>query len=233
MENKKIIIAIDGYSSTGKSTFAKLLAAKLAYIYVDTGALYRAITYFAFTNGFIDNKNKIDKVGLKSNLSNINLEFKVTELGSSVYLNSYDLGDSIRSLEISQKVSHIAELPFVRNYVDNMLKEYGDTKGVVMDGRDIGTAVFPNAELKIFMTASDYVRAKRRYDEMQGKGLNEPFDRVLLNLKERDLIDQTRKKNPLTKAPDAFVLDNTELTVEQEFKWVGEILFEKFKIKLS
>jgi cytidylate kinase len=225
MERKKIIIAIDGYSSTGKSSLAKLIASKLNYIYVDTGALYRAVTLFAWTNGFIDDKNRVDKYWLKKNLSKIKINFKTNKEGiSNVYLNGNNLGNSIRYMEISQKVSVIAAIPFVREYVDGVLRMYGAEKGVVMDGRDIGTAVFPNAEFKIFMTASVDVRAKRRHSELVAGGKEESFEEVLRNLKERDRLDETRTVNPLARAEDALLLDNTNLTIEQELNWVNEIL---------
>lgn len=234
MNNKKIIIAIDGYSSTGKSSFAKLVAARLGYVYVDTGALYRAVTYFAWNNGFIDNKNRVDRTWLKKNLDKIKIYFKAGEDGKShVYLNGNNLGDSIRTLEISKRVSVIAALPFVREYVDDILRRYGIAKGVVMDGRDIGTAVFPYAELKIFMTASPQVRAMRRYNELKESGREENLDDILENLKERDRLDESREMNPLTRAEDALLLDNSNLTMEQELNWIAEVLQSHFGIVMN
>lgn len=234
MNNKKIIIAIDGYSSTGKSSFAKLVAARLGYVYVDTGALYRAVTYFAWNNGFIDNKNRVDRTWLKKNLDKIKIYFKAGEDGKSyVYLNGNNLGDSIRTLEISKRVSVIAALPFVREYVDEILRRYGIAKGVVMDGRDIGTAVFPYAELKIFMTASPQVRAMRRYNELKESGREENLDDILENLKERDRLDESREMNPLTRAEDALLLDNSNLTMEQELNWIAEVLQSHFGIVMN
>lgn len=233
MESKRIIIAIDGYSSTGKSSFAKLIAKRLGYIYIDTGALYRAITYFAWNCGFIDNKCKIDEAGLGKVLKGITITFRYTvESGKSqTYLNNANIEKQIRSMEISNKVSHISALPFVRAYVDDILHRLGESKGVVMDGRDIGTAVFPNAEVKLFMTASVQVRAERRYKELQQKGGRESVEEVMKNLEERDRIDQTRKTAPLVKAEDAILLDNSYMTMDEQCAWLGNILKEKFDIE--
>lgn len=234
MNDKKIIIAIDGYSSTGKSSFAKMVAARLGYVYVDTGALYRAVTYFAWNNGFIDSKNRVDRTWLKKNLGNIKIYFRTGEDGKSyVYLNGNNLGGSIRTLEISKRVSVIAAIPFVREYVDEILRRYGIEKGVVMDGRDIGTAVFPQAELKIFMTASPQVRAMRRYNELKESGREENLDDILENLKERDRLDESREMNPLTRADDALLLDNSNLTMEQELNWIAEVLKSHFGIVMN
>jgi cytidylate kinase len=235
MENSKIIIAIDGYSSTGKSSFAKIIAAKLGYIYVDTGALYRAVTYFAYTNGFINNNNEINKKDLKRVLPNISIFFKQTGINgtSETYLNGYNIENKIRTLEISNKVSHIAILDFVRNYVNEILHKLGNEKGIVMDGRDIGTAVFPNAELKIFMTASDEIRAQRRFKEIQEQGKKESLEEVLKNLKERDYLDEHRDIAPLRKADDAIILDNTNLTIPDEITWLNKILIERFNLSMQ
>lgn len=234
MENSKIIIAIDGYSSTGKSSFAKVIAARLEYIYVDTGALYRAATYFAYTNGFIDNKCKIDREGLKKTLRKNSITFKPGENGKSeTYLNNANIEKQIRTLEISNKVSQIAALPFVREYVDKLLRTFGEAKGVVMDGRDIGTAVFPDAELKIFMTASPQIRAQRRFREIQEAGGKESYEEVLKNLRKRDHIDETRSVAPLKRAPDALLLDNSRMTVAEQFIWLDKILLEKFNLQMK
>lgn len=231
MENKRIIVAIDGCSSTGKSTFAKGLASRLGYIYIDTGAMYRAVTYFAYTNGFIDESNQIRVNWLATVLPQVSITFKANASGKSeTYLNGANIESKIRTMTISNKVSYISALAFVRHYVDQILHEIARNRGVVMDGRDIGTAVFPDAELKIFMTASDQVRAQRRLAELQAKGGKETLEEVLANLKERDKIDSTRKVNPLCKAEDAIVLDNSHMTLEQEYKWVEEILGMKFGI---
>lgn len=233
MEKSKIIIAIDGHSSTGKSSFAKLIASRLGYIYVDTGALYRAITYFAYNCGFIDNKCKIKEDWLKKALKNINITFKQTGEGgkSETYLNDANVEKQIRTMTVSNKVSHISTLPFVREFVDEILHKLGEKKGVVMDGRDIGTAVFPNAELKLFMTASAQVRAERRYKELQEKGGKESLEEVLKNLQERDYIDANRETAPLTKAEDAILLDNSYMTIDEQCAWLSVILKEKFDIE--
>lgn len=234
MENSKIIIAIDGHSSTGKSSFAKQVAARLGYLYVDTGALYRAVTYFAYTNGFIDKKNRIDEKYLAQLLPANRISFKLGPDGKSeTWLNNACVEAKIRTLEISNKVSKIAALPFVREYVDKILRKMGEEKGVVMDGRDIGTAVFPDAELKIFMTAAVEIRAQRRFREIQEAGGKESFDDVLRNLRERDHIDQTREVSPLRKADDAILLDNSNMTIPQQFVWLNTILLERFGLQMK
>lgn len=234
MEKSKIIIAIDGHSSTGKSSFAKQVAARLGYVYVDTGAMYRAVTYYAFTNGFIDNKGKISEEGLKLTLPANRISFKIGPDGKSqTWLNNACVEKQIRTLTISNKVSKIAALPFVREFVDAILRKFGETKGVVMDGRDIGTAVFPNAELKIFMTASVEVRAHRRFKEIQDAGGKESFDDVLKNLKERDHLDQTREVSPLRKADDALLLDNSNMSIPEQFVWLDRILLERFGLQMK
>ncbi|MBR5857142.1 MAG: (d)CMP kinase [Bacteroidales bacterium] len=234
MENRRIIIAIDGYSSTGKSSFAKLIASKLGYIYVDTGAIYRAVTYFAYSCGFIDSRCKIKEEWLKKAIKGIRVTFRQTgENGKSeTYLNDVNVERQIRTMEISNKVSYISVLPFVRNYVDGILKEFGKSKGVVMDGRDIGTAVFPDAELKIFMTASAQVRAERRFKELQDKGAKESFEEVLKNIEERDYIDANRETAPLMRAEDAILLDNSNMTIDQQMEWLDCILKERFSFGL-
>lgn len=234
MEQSKIIIAIDGHSSTGKSSFAKQVAARLGYVYVDTGAMYRAVTYFAYTNGFIDNKNKIDEEGLRQTLGANRISFKPGPDGKSqTWLNNACVEKQIRTLNISNKVSKISAIPFVREYVDSMLRRFGTEKGVVMDGRDIGTSVFPNAELKIFMTAAVEVRAKRRFKEIQEAGGKESYDEVLKNLKERDHIDQTRPVSPLRKADDAILLDNSNMSIPEQFVWLDRILLERFGLQMK
>lgn len=233
MEHSKIIIAIDGHSSTGKSSFAKQVAARLGYVYVDTGALYRAVTYFAYSNGFIDNKGKINDEYLQKNLGANKISFKLGNGGrSETCLNGYSVEKQIRTLNISNKVSKISALPFVREYVDRILRKIGEEKGVVMDGRDIGTAVFPDAELKIFMTAAVEVRAQRRFKEIQAAGGKESYDDVLKNLKERDHIDQTREISPLRKADDAILLDNSNMSIPEQFVWLDRILLERFGLQM-
>ena len=235
MENKKIIIAIDGYSSTGKSSFAKVIAQRLGYIYVDTGALYRAVTYFAYTNGFIDKRNKIDTANLRKLLPKISLDFiqKGKEGKSETYLNGYCIEQQIRTLEVSNKVSYVSRTAFVREYVDSILHTLGKKKGVVMDGRDIGTAVFPNAELKIFMTASPEIRAQRRFTELKEQGKRDKYDDILKNLRERDYIDEHRDIAPLSKAADAIVLDNSTMSIPDQFVWLNKILLDKFNIEMK
>ena len=235
MENKKIIVAIDGYSSTGKSTFARLVARKLGYVYIDTGAIYRAITYFAYTNGFIDNGRNINEEWLKQTIGHIRLCFKTSESDGrcNIYLNGANVERNIRKMEISEKVSQIAALPFVREYVDKILKRYGKERGVVMDGRDIGTAVFPDAELKIFMVASARVRAERRYREIVQSGGKESFEQVLENLKKRDYMDEHRSVAPLVKADDALLLDNSNMTIQDQLDWLKEILKVRFNIDIT
>lgn len=234
MANSKIIIAIDGYSSTGKSSFAKLVAEGLGYIYADSGALYRAVTYFAYTNGFIDDNGVVEKIGLQKVLHKIEIFFKTSgpDGKSMTYLNGSCIEKQIRTSRISGLVSRIAEIPFVREYVDEILRKMGNDKGLVMDGRDIGTAVFPNAELKIFMTASPEVRARRRFDELQLKGAKDTYDEVLAALKKRDDIDEHRVKDPLTKAKDAIVLDNSCMTMGEEIDWLNAILKPNFNLQI-
>ena len=234
MEHSKIIIAIDGHSSTGKSSFAKQVAARLGYVYVDTGAMYRAVTYYAYTNGFIDNKGKIKEEWLKQTLPANRISFKLGPDGKSeTWLNNASVEKQIRTLNISNKVSKIAALPFVREYVDRILRKFGEDRGVVMDGRDIGTSVFPDAELKIFMTAAAEVRAQRRFKEIQAAGGKESFDDVLKNLRERDHIDQTREVSPLRKADDAILLDSSNMSIPEQFVWLDRILLERFGLQMK
>lgn len=224
-----IIIAIDGYSSTGKSTFAKVVARELGYIYIDTGALYRAITLLAERFSLISPDNKIDEKGLRTLLySESRPQITFRTIGPNnlchTFIAEEDVENEIRSLKISDRVSYIAAIPVVREFVDQILRKLGKSKGVVMDGRDIGTAVFPDAELKIFMTASDEVRAKRRLNEMLSKGEDITYDEVLKNLKARDYIDAHREHHPLTMAEDAILLDNSEMTVADQLVWIKNIL---------
>lgn len=218
---KRIIIAIDGYSSTGKSTLAKKIAKQLGYIYVDTGAMYRAISFYAHEKGFIDkNSFKVDK--LISDLDHINLEFKYNDaLGySEIYLDKKNIEQDIRTLEISNFVSKVAAIPEVRRKLVEQQQVMGLEKGIVMDGRDIGTVVFPEAELKIFMTASAEKRAQRRYKEMIDNGNDVTYESVLENVNSRDLLDTTRNDSPLIKAKDAIEVDNSDLTVDDTFNLV-------------
>ena len=222
---KQITIAIDGFSSTGKSTLAKQLAQQLGYIYVDTGAMYRAVAYFAMQNQLIsvDSFNKVDLV---NQLKNIVLEFKFnSELGfAEMYLNGTNVEKAIRTIEVSGYVSKVAEVSEVRAKLVEQQQEMGKNKGIVMDGRDIGTVVFPDAELKIFMTASAATRAQRRFDELVQKGDSVSYDEVLKNVEERDYIDTHRDDSPLVMAEDAVEIDNSHLTREEQFQAVLELV---------
>jgi len=221
----KITIAIDGFSSTGKSTLAKQLAQQLGYIYVDTGAMYRAVAYFAMQNQLIsvDSFNKVDLV---NQLKNIVLEFKFnSELGfAEMYLNGVNVEKAIRTIEVSGYVSKVAEVSEVRSKLVEQQQEMGKNKGIVMDGRDIGTVVFPDAELKIFMTASAATRAQRRFDELVQKGDSVSYEEVLKNVEERDYIDTHRDDSPLVMAEDAVEIDNSHLTREEQFQAVLELV---------
>jgi cytidylate kinase len=223
--SKKITIAIDGFSSTGKSTIAKQLAKHLGYVYVDTGAMYRAVTYFAMQNGYITT-DFFDKQSLINSLPFIKLHFEFnSELGfAEMYLNDVNIEKEIRTLEVSNFVSLVAEVSEVRVKLVEQQQEMGKGKGMVMDGRDIGTVVFPNAELKIFMTASSETRARRRFDELQSKGQEVSFEEVLKNVEQRDYIDTRRDDSPLVKADDAIEIDNSYLTREEQFDAVLEMV---------
>lgn len=227
---KKITIAIDGYSSTGKSTLAKQLASNLDYVYVDTGAMYRAVTFFAMQNGYIS-EEFFDKQTLINSLSSIKLQFHYnSELCfAEMYLNEVNIENEIRTIEVSNFVSKVAEVSEVRSKLVQQQKEIGKEKGIVMDGRDIGTVVFPDAELKIFMTASAETRAQRRFDELQSKGQNVSYEAVYKNVQERDYIDTHRDDSPLVIADDAIEIDNSYLTREDQFKLVLELVNENTK----
>lgn len=223
---KKIIVAIDGFSSCGKSTMAKDLAREVGYIYVDTGAMYRAVTLFAMRNDVFDAEGNIDETRLKALLPDVKLTFQLnneTKL-PEVCLNGECVERDIRTLEVSQHVSPIAALPFVREKLVEQQQAMGNEKGIVMDGRDIGTVVFPNAELKIFVTASAEIRAQRRFKELEAKGMPADFDEILQNVEQRDYIDTHRETSPLRQADDALVLDNSHLTIAEQKVW----LMEKF-----
>ncbi len=227
---KKITIAIDGFSSTGKSTLAKQLAKHLGYVYVDTGAMYRAVAFFAMENGYITTEI-FNKETLINNLSNIKLHFEFNSaLGfAEMYLNNVNVEKEIRTLEVSNFVSRVAEVSEVRAKLVEQQQEMGNNKGIVMDGRDIGTVVFPDAELKIFMTASSETRAQRRFDELEAKGDSVSYEEVLKNVQERDYIDTHREDSPLVTAQDAIEIDNSYLTREEQFKVVLELIEEVTK----
>ena len=219
-----IIIAIDGYSSTGKSSFAKIIANEFSFLYLDSGALYRGVTLFAMERGHICADNTINVPALEKDLENLDLHFGV----QGTYIGDRCIETEIRSMEVAGKVSPIATVPQVRNFVDKKLRELAKDGRVVMDGRDIGTTVFPNAELKIFMTADPLVRAERRADEMRAKGIDVDTESVIANLQERDYIDSHREASPLSKAEDAITLDNSYMTMEDQMEWLKGIISERF-----
>ncbi len=223
MSGKKIIIAIDGHSSCGKSTVAKTLARLLGYIYIDSGAMYRAVTLFALRKGLIKN-GAPDIPKIINELKNIKITFQWDEVAekNTTFLNGENIEDEIRQLEVSQNVSPVSAIADVRKEMVKQQRENGKNKGIVMDGRDIGTVVFPDAELKIFMTAAPEIRAQRRFLELKEKGQEVNFDEILQNVLNRDKIDSTRAVSPLKKADDALVLDNSNLTREEQLKWVLE-----------
>jgi cytidylate kinase len=218
---KKITIAIDGFSSTGKSTLAKQLAKELGYVYVDTGAMYRAVAYFAMQQNLVS-ENHLDAAGLIAQLPNINLRFQFNPtLGfAEMYLNNENIENQIRTIEVSRMVSKVAEISEVRAKLVEQQQAMGNEKAIVMDGRDIGTVVFPDAELKLFMTASAKTRAQRRFDELTEKGQNVTFEDVLQNVEERDYIDTNRVDSPLVKAVDAIEIDNSSLSKKEQFEMV-------------
>lgn len=224
MQIPDIIIAIDGYSSTGKSSFAKIVANEFSFLYLDSGALYRGVTLFAIENGFISEDCTIDVPGLDKAMETLDLHFG--PLGT--YIGDRCIEKEIRSLAVADKVSPIATVAEVRSFVDKKLREFGKKKRIVMDGRDIGTTVFPEAEIKIFMVADPMIRAERRAAEMRAKGEDVNIDDVLRNLQERDYIDSHREVSPLTQAEDAIVLDNSHMTIQDQVAWLKEIISEKF-----
>ncbi len=227
---KKITIAIDGFSSTGKSTVAKQLANKLRYIYVDSGAMYRAVTLYAMQHKLVSDYT-FEKMKLINELNKINLTFKFNkQLGfAEIYLNGINVEKEIRTIEVSEQVSKIATVPEVRKKLVEQQQLMGANKGVVMDGRDIGTVVFPEAELKIFMNASAKKRAERRYKEMTERGDEVTFEEILKNVEYRDYIDSTREDSPLIKAMDAIEIDNSELTKEEQFEQIYKLAVQKIK----
>ena len=227
---KKITIAIDGFSSCGKSTMAKDLAREIGYIYIDSGAMYRAVTLYSIENGIFEGES-IDQERLKREMAHIHIAFRLNPdtHRPDTYLNDKNVEQRIRTMEVSSKVSPIAALDFVREAMVAQQQEMGRAKGIVMDGRDIGTTVFPDAELKIFVNASPEIRAQRRYDELKAKGEQASFDAILENVKQRDYIDQHRAVSPLRQADDALLLDNSHLTIAQQKEW----LMEQFRLRAN
>ncbi|SFG44103.1 (d)CMP kinase [Prevotella sp. KH2C16] len=230
---RKITIAIDGFSSCGKSTMAKDLAKEIGYIYVDTGAMYRAVTLHALRNGLFNADGTIRARELEEQMPRINISFKFNPQAGrpDTYLNNELVEQEIRSLEVSNHVSPIAALPFVRKALVAQQQQMGREKGIVMDGRDIGTTVFPDAELKVFVTASAEVRARRRFDELKAKGMPADFADILKNVEERDYIDSHRKVSPLRKADDAIELDNSHMTIAEQKAWLMKQYQEKIREK--
>ncbi len=226
---KKITIAIDGFSSCGKSTMAKDLAREIGYIYVDTGAMYRAVTLFAMRGGMFGADGSIDTAALEAAMGGILISFRLngTTGCPDTYLNGELVEKEIRSLEVSSHVSPVAALPFVRKALVAQQRRMGEEKGIVMDGRDIGTDVFPDAELKVFVTASARVRAQRRFDELQAKGMPADFDDILKNVEQRDYIDSHREVSPLRKAEDAVELDNSNMTIAEQKAWLMDLFRER------
>lgn len=229
MNNKKITIAIDGFSSCGKSTMAKDLAKEIGYIYVDTGAMYRSVTLYAMHHGMFGADNSIDTAALEKAMPQIKISFRLNvETGRpDTYLNGQLVEKDIRTMEVSSRVSPTAALPFVRKALVEQQQAMGKEKGIVMDGRDIGTVVFPDAELKVFVTASAEVRAQRRFNELKAKGMEADYACILKNVQERDYIDSHREVSPLRKADDAVELDNSNMTIAEQKQWLRNIFEER------
>jgi cytidylate kinase len=226
-----ITIAVDGFSATGKSTFAKLVAKDFGFLYLDSGAMYRAVTLFAQENGMIDADANIDLESLKKALDKgLDIHFEHTEDGCKTFIGDRCVEKDIRTMAVSSQVSPVSAVGFVRNFVDDKLHAFSAAGRVIMDGRDIGTTVFPNAEVKIFMTARPEVRAQRRFDELVEKGENPVMEEVMKNLQERDYIDSHREVSPLSRAADAFVMDNSDMTLHEETVWMLGLLQGKFGI---
>jgi len=217
---KQITIAIDGHSSCGKSTMAKALARRVGYVYVDTGAMYRCVTLYALRHGFFSADGRIDTDALQAAMPAITIDQQLTDGQTTTFLNGENVEREIRSLEVSSHVSPVAALDFVRTALVAQQQRMGSRGGIVMDGRDIGTVVFPHAELKIFVTASAEVRARRRYDELQQKGMAADYEAILKNVVERDYIDSHREVSPLRQAPDALLLDNSHMTIAEQDQWL-------------
>ena len=228
MQIPDIIIAIDGFSATGKSTFAKMTAAEFDFLYLDSGAMYRGVTLYAMEHGLIAGDGTIDEKALKAVIDTLDLHFRNVEGATRLFLGERCIEDEIRTLAVSNHVSPVSAIPFVRAYVDARLRHFSEGGRIIMDGRDIGTTVFPNAELKIFMTADTAVRAQRRFDELAAKGQTPVYEDVLKNLQERDYLDSHRETSPLRQPEDAFVMDNTHMTLHEELVWVLGVLQGKF-----
>lgn len=220
MTDKKIIIAIDGYSSSGKSTMAKRLAQETGYRYIDSGAMYRAVALYALRHNLISEDGQVNMEALSAALPSMKIDFAPGENGQVTMLNGEDVELEIRSMTVSNAVSPVAAVPDVRHALTTLQQQFGREKGIVMDGRDIGTTVFPNAEMKVFVTASPETRAHRRYEELKAKHLETPYEEVLANVVERDHLDETRAESPLRKADDAVVLDNSNMSVEEQDRWL-------------
>jgi len=225
LSDHKIIIALDGFSSCGKSTFAKTIAKRFNYKYIDSGAMYRAVTYLCLKHNAV-NKNSINTNILGDLLNDVKIDFKIIDGNQYTFINDVNVEKEIRTIEISQSVSLVSANGDVREKLVEMQQKFGEDKGIVMDGRDIGTAVFPNAELKIFMTADPKVRAQRRYDELIAKGDDVNYDEIEENIVSRDYQDQNREISPLRKADDAIVLDNTYMTPDEQIIWLDKIIAE-------
>ena len=224
-----IIIAVDGYSATGKSSVAKLVAKQFGFLYLDSGALYRGVTLYALENGLIDPEKGIDEAALQQALGHLDLTFHAGD-GGGTYMGGRRIEEEIRTLEVSSWVSPVSAIPFVRKYVDERLHALARHGRVIMDGRDIGTTVFPDADIKVFKVASDEIRAKRRYNELVAKGETPTMEAVLKNLKERDYIDSHRETSPLRRAEDAFVMDDTDMTLHEEVVWFEGLIRGKYGI---
>ena len=225
---KKVIIAIDGYSSCGKSTFAKMIAKELNYIFIDSGAMYRAITLWCIRNNFISS-NYIDTESIIGGLKDVNVNFIINSETNTpeIFLNAENVENEIRSLEVTKYVSEVSKIYEVRSKLVELQREIGANKGIVMDGRDIGAVVFPNADIKIFMTAAVEIRAKRRFDELRAKGVDVDFEDIKNGLIARDIADENRDISPLQKAKDAITLDNSRMSLEAQMCWIKEIIEKK------
>lgn len=229
-ETPKIVIAFDGFSSSGKSTMARALAKRLGYRYIDSGAMYRAVTLYALEHGMIHADGKVDTDALTKALPLIGIDFAIQHDGSQhAMLNGKDVEGEIRNIEVSSHVSDVAAIPAIRHDLVAKQQAFGTSKGIIMDGRDIGTTVFPDAELKIFVNAPAATRARRRYEELKAKGQEVSYDEILANVRQRDHIDSTRAESPLRRADDAINLDNSDMTIAQQDAWLDNVVAERLK----